>query len=58
MDIEDAAKAVELLGAKNVIPVHYNTWDVIKQNPDDLKALVKTAEVHVVKPGESLNLNA
>ena len=58
MDYVDAAKAVELLGAKNAIPVHYNTWDVIKQNPEDFKALVKTAKVHIVKPGESLNLDA
>ena len=58
MGIEDAAKAVEFLGAKNVIPVHYNTWDVIKQNPEDFKSLVKNANVHIVKPGESLNLNA
>lgn len=58
MDPADAAKAVELLGAKNAIPVHYNTWDVIKQNHEEFKALVKTAKVHIVKPGESLNLDA
>lgn len=58
MGIEDAAKAVEFLGAKNVIPVHYNTWGVIKQNPEDFKSLVKTAAVHIVKAGESINLNA
>ena len=58
MGIEDAAKAVEFLGAKNVIPVHYNTWDVIKQNPEDFQKLVKSAKVHIVKPGESLNLDA
>jgi len=58
MGIEDAAKAVEFLGAKNVIPVHYNTWDVIKQNPEDFKKLVKNATVHIVNPGESLNLDA
>ena len=57
MGIEDAAKAVEFLGAKNVIPVHYNTWDIIKQNPEDFKSLVKNAKVHIVKPGESLNLD-
>ena len=56
MDPVDAAKAVELLGAANAIPVHYNTWDVIKQNPDDFVKAVKTAKVHVVKPGESIEL--
>ena len=57
MGIEDAAKAVEILDASNVIPVHYNTWDVIKQNPENFKALVKTATVLIVNPGESLNLD-
>lgn len=56
MDAVDAAKAVEFLGAKNVIPVHYNTWQPIEQNPEDFKKLVKTAQVHIVKPGESLEL--
>ena len=58
MGIEDAAKAVELLDASNVIPVHYNTWDIIKQDPEKFKSLVKNAKVHIVKPGESLNLDA
>lgn len=58
MEPEDAAKAVEFLNAKNVIPVHYNTWDVIKQDPEKFKALVKNATVHIVKPGGSLNLDA
>ena len=57
MGIEDAAKAVELLDASNVIPVHYNTWDIIKQDPEDFKKLVKTATVLIVKPGESLRLD-
>lgn len=56
MDPVDAAKAVEFLGASNVIPVHYNTWDIIKQNPDDFVKRVKGAKVHVVKPGQSLEL--
>ena len=56
MDPIDAAKAVELLGAKNVIPVHYNTWQPIEQNPEEFKKLVKGAAVHIVKPGETLTL--
>lgn len=56
MDPVDAAQAVELLRAANVIPLHYNTWDVIKQNPEDLVKLVKGAKVHIVKPGQSIEL--
>ena len=56
MGIEDAARAVEFLGAKNVIPVHYNTWALIKQDPEEFKALVRGATVHIVEPGETLTL--
>ena len=56
MDPIDAAKAVEFLGAANVIPLHYDTWDVINQNPADLLKLVKGAKVHIVKPGQSIEL--
>lgn len=56
MDPIDAAKATEFLGAANLIPVHYNTWPVIKQNPEDLLKLVKGAKVHIVKPGQSIEL--
>ena len=56
MDPVDAAKAVELLDAANAIPLHYNTWPVIKQNPDDFVKAVKGAKVHVVKPGQSIEL--
>jgi L-ascorbate metabolism protein UlaG (beta-lactamase superfamily) len=56
MGIEDAAKAVEFVDAKNVIPVHYNTWALIKQDPGEFKALVRKAKVHIVDPGESLRM--
>ena len=56
MDPVDAARAVEFLGAKNVIPIHYNTWQPIAQDPEEFKKLVKTAQVHIVKPCESIEL--
>ena len=56
MDPIDAAKAVEFLGAKNAIPVHYDTWQPIEQSPEEFKKFVKTAQVHIVKPGESIEL--
>ena len=56
MDAYDAARAVEFLGAKNVIPVHYNTWQPIEQDAEEFKKLVKGAAVHIVKPGESIEL--
>jgi L-ascorbate metabolism protein UlaG (beta-lactamase superfamily) len=59
MGPDDALRAAKLLQAKNVIPVHYNTWDLIAQ---DAAAWAKRVEaetnstVHVIKPGESFSL--
>jgi L-ascorbate metabolism protein UlaG (beta-lactamase superfamily) len=33
MGPDDALKAVKLLAAKTVIPVHFDTWDLISQDP-------------------------
>ncbi len=55
MGPDDALRAVKMLMPKHVIPIHYSTWDVIKQNPDDWAARVTAetgAQVHVLKPGE------
>lgn len=56
MDIIDAAKAVELIKPKKVIPVHYDTFDVIKASPQAFKELVKGAEVIIMKPDEEYRL--
>lgn len=60
MGIEDAAEAAKLLGARHVIPIHYNTWPVIQQDPKKFKELAESrshAKVHIVKPGEELQLD-
>ena len=60
MGPEDARLAVQLLGVKKVIPVHYNTWPKIAQDPQAFKAAVEkdgVAKVFVVAPGESLTLD-
>jgi len=56
MGIEDAAYAVELLKPKAVVPVHYDTFPPIKQNPHAFKELVKGSVVHVLKAGEGLEI--
>ena len=59
MGPDDALRAVKLLRAKTVIPVHYGTWDLIAQ---DAAAWAKRVEaetathVRVLKPGESFSL--
>lgn len=55
-----AVKAVELLGVKRVVPMHFNTFDVIRQDPVAFKAQVErktAAKVTVLRPGESLTLD-
>jgi L-ascorbate metabolism protein UlaG (beta-lactamase superfamily) len=54
MGPEDAARAVEMIEPKVVIPIHYNTWPVIAQDPEGFRQKVgNAAEVHVVEPGDS-----
>lgn len=57
MGPKDAAIAAELLKAKYVIPVHYNTWPPIAQDPEAFKEDVEAntaSKVLIVKPGESI----
>jgi L-ascorbate metabolism protein UlaG (beta-lactamase superfamily) len=50
----DAARAVEMIAPDVVIPIHYSTWDVIKQDPAEFRELVGSkARVEILKPGES-----
>ena len=53
MDPVDAARAVGFIKPKVVIPVHYNTWELIAQDPEEFRRLVGAqAEVVVLEPGE------
>ena len=59
MGPEDAAAAVGLLKPKKVIPIHYNTNPLIKQNPQDFKKMVETrynVPVLIMNPGTSITL--
>lgn len=53
MDIDDAAYATKLLKPDVVIPMHYNTFDVISANPEDFsKKVGSAAKVVILEPGE------
>jgi L-ascorbate metabolism protein UlaG (beta-lactamase superfamily) len=56
MGPREAAKAVELLGVKHVIPMHYGTFPVLKGRPNELQLLVDRfgAEVASIEPGETI----
>ena len=54
MGPEDAAQAVDFIRPKVVIPIHYNTFDLIAQDPKAFQAQVgELAKVEIVQPGES-----
>ncbi|MFN0055127.1 MAG: metal-dependent hydrolase [Planctomycetales bacterium] len=55
MGPDDALRAVKLLKPGLVIPTHYNTWEVIAQDPDAWATRVQSetaAQAIVLKPGE------
>lgn len=52
-----AARAVEYLGVDQVIPMHYNTFEFVEQDPETFRdKVVDTAEVIVLEPGETHQL--
>ena len=56
MDPVDGVAAAELVGAKQVIPCHYNTFPPIEQDAGRFKADVESStgsEVVVLDPGET-----
>jgi L-ascorbate metabolism protein UlaG (beta-lactamase superfamily) len=59
MGPDDALRAVKMLEPKVVIPIHYNTWDLLAQDADAWAERVqketKTKAV-VLKPGESYSV--
>jgi L-ascorbate metabolism protein UlaG (beta-lactamase superfamily) len=59
MGPEDALRAVKLIEPKKVVPIHYDTFDVIKQDPHAWAGRVQQetkTEVVVLKPGDTLEL--
>jgi len=54
MGPEDAARAVEMIEPEVVIPIHYDSFEVIQQDPEHFRALVgDSAEVVVLDPGDT-----
>ena len=65
MDRHDAVIAAELIGARTVVPCHYNTMPVIETDAQAFKADVErrtsaegrvSTNVEVLEPGESITL--
>jgi L-ascorbate metabolism protein UlaG (beta-lactamase superfamily) len=59
MGPDDALRAVKLIQPKQVVPIHYNTFDVIKQDPNAWAVRVEretAAKVAVMKPGDTIEI--
>lgn len=56
MGPEDAAYAVELLNPKLAVPIHFNTFPPIEQDPENFKKLVKEHEVKIMAVGDAFEL--
>jgi|ADurb_Cas_03_Slu_FD_contig_71_404044_length_2485_multi_2_in_0_out_0_2 L-ascorbate metabolism protein UlaG (beta-lactamase superfamily) len=57
MDVKDAARAVGFIHPEIAVPIHYDTFPVIKAEPGEFSRLVGSlAKVVVMKPGEWLEL--
>lgn len=60
MGPDDALKAVKLLRPRKVVPIHYNTFAVISQDPNAWANRVKaetTTQVLLLQPGENTPLD-
>jgi L-ascorbate metabolism protein UlaG (beta-lactamase superfamily) len=59
MGPDDALRAVKLIQPKHAIPIHYNTWELIAQDPNAWAKRVEadtSTKVHVLRPGGSFSL--
>ncbi|MGD8605050.1 MAG: metal-dependent hydrolase [Anaerolineales bacterium] len=59
MGPDDALRAVKLIEPKHVIPIHYNTFDLLAQDADAWAKRVEEqtdSKVHVLQPGDSFEL--
>ena len=59
MGPDDAVRAAQFVQAKRVIPIHYNTFPVIQQDPEAFAQKLRDEadiECVIMKPGDSLTL--
>ena len=58
MGIDEAAEAAHLLKPRTIVPIHYDTFDLIKAEPADLARKLEGCGTRVValKPGETIEL--
>jgi len=45
-----------LLNAKKIVPIHYNTFDLIKQDVDESLVKESDSQLLILQPGEEFTL--
>jgi L-ascorbate metabolism protein UlaG (beta-lactamase superfamily) len=61
MGTAEAMMAANFIGAKTVIPIHYNTWEKITADPLQFKTAIERTtdiKVQILTPGESLDVSS
>lgn len=58
MGIDQAVKAAQMLKPKMVVPIHFNTFDMIKVNENDFKQKLEKAGIacRLLKPGQEIEI--
>lgn len=58
MGVDDAVKAVEFANPKFCVPMHYDTWEVIAQDPNEFRTKIEELNKNciVMQFGEELEL--
>ncbi|MGD7021421.1 metal-dependent hydrolase [Rossellomorea vietnamensis] len=56
MGPDDAVLAAEFINAKTVVPIHYNTFPPIKQDPEIFVSMLKGQEGKVMNAGDVIEL--
>lgn len=60
MDVTDAVKVVKSISPKVVVPMHYNTFDMIKASPLEFREKIEDSivatKVAVLKPGARIKI--
>ncbi|OZM57969.1 metal-dependent hydrolase [Lottiidibacillus patelloidae] len=57
MGPEDAALAAQWLRAKTIVPIHFNTFPVIEQSPEQFIERLPDNNGLILKPGECITLS-
>jgi L-ascorbate metabolism protein UlaG (beta-lactamase superfamily) len=53
MGPEAAARAAVLVGARQIVPMHYGTFPLLTGTPERLKELMPGVDILILKPGET-----